>query len=136
MSILRGEYRFFDNGQLTNDPDHWKTNDGTNSESEDFVSSLWIGRHFNLHHRIKLNLIAGLGMYFNITSYVLRFDYGNRISWEPFYIGNWSVNFPVNVVLNYKLIEKVDLVLKSGAFIEPDFPIMGIHLGGGVNYIF
>lgn len=135
LQIIKGEYRFFDDGHYTNDPLHWKRNDGTNSKAEDINSSILFGRQFYLRNNLSISIATGIGVYSNIVNYVRKFEYPNRTIWEPFFLGTWSVNFPMNLEMDINIFKRMQLFLKSGAFIEPDFPIMGIHFGGGVKFL-
>lgn len=130
----------YDAGGFTNVPQELFFRKGTNSQFTTINAGLEIGYSILKKPVWNLNIFAGAGILIFSRQFALKseFDLPNgthviQIDYANFY-PFWDLSFPVTLELKHNLNKRIGLILDSGAFIEPDFPVMGIHLGLGLSY--
>ncbi len=136
FSVLSGNHRYYDAGIFTNDPTHGVWPDGTNSSVYNFIVGSEILFKIISLNRFSLKAGTGIGILNFVRTFTTRteFDQGGRhiIHWNNLDQSAFhDLLFPVSMILEYRLRKKIGLFLDTGAFVEPDFPIMGLHIGLG-----
>ena len=143
MAMFNGNHRYFDSGIYTNDPYHPSSlyPDGTNSTAYNLMVGVELMVSLISTQRIKAQSGLGIG----ILNYVRRFTTKSEYDLGPSHIIRWNqydqhafneIIFPISLTLSYKLNEIIGLFIDSGAYVEPDFPVMGLHAGLGILVAF
>jgi hypothetical protein len=131
VSYFAGKHTYYDD-VLSNDPTSVSRSDGTNSDAE--------YRTFSVLYKYKLvdntlvSLVTGVGA--GIMTHTREYPYQEVNKAYP-RISSWSdLIFPVKLDLNFKLCRDWQAGLTGGFLIHPDYPILALHAGPKLSYVF
>lgn len=131
VNYFAGKHDYYDD-VLSNDPTNLIRPNGTNSEAE--------YRTFSVLYKYKvvdnnlLSLVPGVGA--GIMTHTRQYPY-KEVNKSYLAISSWSsLVFPVSLDLNFKLSRNWQAGLTSGFLIHPDYPILALHAGPKLSYIF
>lgn len=137
LTVLSSRFRYFDSGRLTNDPTANLWPNGTNSEIYNFIADFSILYSSNLGKNITLYSGIGFGILNMTTIFTTKTEY----DLDGRHIINWnyrdkesfdSLLFPLNLKVDYYFYKGIGCFFETGAYIEPDFPVLGLHAGFGL----
>lgn len=138
---LNANHRYYDAGNLTNDPDALVYTDGTNSSSYNLIVGAEVIYQLLKKKYFDIRLGWGVGILSNVRKFTTRTEYDlngrHIVHWN--YRDQAAFNdmlFPISIQLEYKITEILGFYLDSGTYIEPDFPVMGLHGGIGIFVAF
>ncbi|MEP7323372.1 MAG: hypothetical protein ABI761_15715 [Saprospiraceae bacterium] len=138
--MLDGLHRYYDSGNLTNDPTYvtYRKGIGTNVKSYNFITGPEVLFTLYSNTQFKVNAGVGAAILFQVRTFTTRYEYDEG----PRHIIYWDnrdqaafhdLCFPISISFEYKLLNKLGLFFESGAYVEPDFPVMGLHVGVGAS---
>jgi len=129
-NFLAGEHRYFEN-ELSNVPSYDVDRNGRNATA--IYKTFSVVYKYKLINNNKFSLIPGIGAGVLTNTYVYPHKHGSS---TVFNTSTWSdLAFPVTLDINYKVFKQWQLGLTSGFLIEPDFPILALHIGPKLTYI-
>lgn len=130
-NYLAGKHEYYDN-ILSNAPDSYVVYpQGTNATAEYNIFS--VSYKYKIVNTPKFSIVPGIGA--GILTLTENYPYTRGTSTD-FNTSSWSdLAFPVTLDINYKLSKHWQLGLTSGFLIEPDFPILALHVGPKLSYV-
>ncbi|GAB2600119.1 hypothetical protein [Spirosoma areae] len=125
---MTGRFNYFDNTRSNAPTAILYTNDKTNAPGYELHGYAMAKYSVVNANRFSLQIGAGAGFFNQRLQYPFRDDSGAG----SIYLTDSSFTdlaFPVSVEFYYLLRNWVSIGVKAGGFIEPDFPIVGAHVG-------
>jgi len=132
-NFLKGSHRFYDNVHSNNavplnTPGY---EDNANSEADYFTFSVLYKYKLVNSNKISVNLGAGAG----IMTQVILFPYtqGNMVDFRQ---SSWTnLVFPLRMETDYRIAKHFKVGLLAGFYINPNYAVLGNHLGLRLSYI-
>lgn len=104
---------------------------GTNAKAT--YNTFSVLHKFKILNQAKFSIVPGAGA--GIMTHCRDYPYTEGASMY-FNTSAWSdLVFPITLDMNYKLSRHFQLGLTSGFLIDPDYPILALHIGPKVSYI-
>lgn len=125
-----GKFRYYDD-VLSNAPDHFDLEDGTNTSAASIHAGLVIGYNIKISNLLNLHAATGVSSYTLMRRYPYQFD---PDTWSYSHSAWTDLAFPVRIGIESIIWERLSLGLIGGFYIEPDFPIVGWHIGPVISY--
>jgi len=131
VNYFAGKHTYYDD-VLSNDPTRISGADGTNSDAEYRTFSVLY--KFKVANNNLLSIVPGLGV--GIMTHTREYPY-TELNKSYLASSSWSdLVFPVSLDLNFKLSKNWQAGLTGGFLIHPDYPILALHAGPKLSYVF
>lgn len=131
--LLTGSFAYFED-RRSNDPfaitiirNSIVTNNGslTNAENSQLHAGFQVKYRIVQTKHFVWQAGAGIGLFNQKLQYPMRDSRGTYYAESSF----TDVTFPVSTEVYYRFSPRIALGIKAGAYIEPDFPIVGTNVG-------
>jgi len=126
--FVTGRFNYYDNTRPNAPTAILYTNDNTNARGYELHAYGMVKYRIISTDRFTLQAGAGIGL----LNQRLEYPYREGSGTGSVYMNQSSftdLEFPVSAEAYYLLGNRVGVGLKAGGFIEPDFPIVGLHIG-------
>lgn len=130
VEYIKGRHTYYDQ-ILSNNPTSFTHMDGNNSDVIYHTFSVLYKYNVIDTDRINLAPSVGIGMVNLINIY--PYSDGNFNNFRRLF--STDLAFPVNLDIFYKLTKNWQAGLSAGFFIEPDYPILALHVGPKISYV-
>lgn len=131
VNYFSGKHTYYDD-VLSNNPTGSSSPDGTNADAEYLTFSVLY--KYKILDNTLLSLVPGVGA--GIMTHTREYPYQEVNTAYP-RISSWSdLVFPISLELNFKLSNQWQAGLTGGFLIHPDYPILALHAGPKLSYIF
>ena len=125
-----GKFRYYDD-VLSNSPVHLGIIDGTNTSASGIHAGLLLGYNFKITNLIDLYASTGVSSYTLIRNYPYQYS---PDSWGLNCSAFTDLAFPVILGIESHFFERISIGVIGGFYVEPDFPIVGWHIGPVISY--
>lgn len=127
-----GWNRYFES-ERSNHPEAFLYSDGTNADLFNIHVGILAGYTITLTENMHITGYAGLSSYTERLTY--WWDFGEMIIGHREYSFT-SIAFPVKISIGYLLSKNIELAIAAGFYLEPAYPIVGLHAGPQINFLF
>jgi hypothetical protein len=127
-----GWNRYFES-ERSNHPEAFLYSDGTNADLFNIHVGIIAGYTINLTENMHITGYSGLSTYTERLTY--WWDFGEMIIGHREYSFT-TIAFPVKISIGYLLSKNIELGIAAGFYLEPAYPIVGLHAGPKINFLF
>ncbi len=107
---------------------------GSNADLKTAHLSISAGYSVPIFQKFSVSGQIGISGYIELKTYAAPDYYFKQYAYR--YHNFTSLAFPVKLSVNYAINNKIDIGLIGGCYIEPDYPLIGYHVGPQLNFRF
>lgn len=106
--------------------------DKTNSNINTIHVGLMAGYHYPVTNWFNVSAQIGISSYTETTEYPYHYEGGSSYLNSTF----TDIAFPIKVSLALKPFNDFEIAIVGGCYFEPDYPLLGFHVGPQINLSF